>query len=89
MAADAKQPAPGGTVDRRNLALFSKLAAEWWDPDGSSRVLHRINPARLGYIRDAAVAHFGRDPRSRHVLAGLMALDVGCGGGLVAEPLAR
>jgi 2-polyprenyl-6-hydroxyphenyl methylase/3-demethylubiquinone-9 3-methyltransferase len=85
----AGEAAGGGTVDRRNVALFSTLADEWWDPEGSSRLLHRINPARLGYIRDAAIAHFGRDRKDRRALSGLKALDVGCGGGLVAEPLAR
>jgi 2-polyprenyl-6-hydroxyphenyl methylase/3-demethylubiquinone-9 3-methyltransferase len=76
-------------VDRANAALFGGLAADWWNPEGSSKLLHRINPLRLGFIRDAAVAHFGRDARSRHALEGLRALDVGCGAGLVAEPLAR
>jgi 2-polyprenyl-6-hydroxyphenyl methylase/3-demethylubiquinone-9 3-methyltransferase len=77
------------TAHDENLALFGTLAADWWDPDGASRLLHRINPARLGFVRDSAIAHFGRDPRARRVLAGLVALDVGCGGGLVTEPLAR
>jgi len=77
------------TADQQNIALFGGIAAEWWDPEGSSKLLHRVNPARLGYIRDSVVAHFGREMRARHALAGLSALDVGCGGGLVAEPLAR
>lgn len=77
------------TQDLENVALFGTLAADWWDPDGQSKLLHRINPTRLGFIREAAVAHFGLDARSRHALAGLHALDVGCGAGLVAEPLAR
>ncbi|WP_199554172.1 bifunctional 2-polyprenyl-6-hydroxyphenol methylase/3-demethylubiquinol 3-O-methyltransferase UbiG [Sandaracinobacteroides hominis] len=77
------------TADAANIALFGTLAADWWDPEGSSRLLHRINPIRLAYIRDAAVAHFDRDPKSRRALTGLRALDIGCGAGLVAEPLAR
>lgn len=81
--------APGQTAAAENVALFGTLAADWWDPTGASRLLHRVNPARLGYLREAAVAHFGLDPRARRALAGLSALDVGCGGGLVAEPLAR
>lgn len=77
------------TADAGNIALFGTLAADWWDPDGSSRLLHRINPARMSFIRDAAARHFHREPRARKPLEGLAALDVGCGGGLVAEPLAR
>lgn len=77
------------TAERDNVALFAALAADWWDPDGSSRLLHRVNPARLGYVREQAIAHFGLDPRARRALSGLAALDVGCGAGLVAEPLAR
>jgi len=65
------------------------MAAEWWDPKGSSRLLHQINPVRLGFLRDRALDHFGGDPRARAPFAGLAALDVGCGGGLLCEPLAR
>ena len=77
------------TRDPENIALFAGLATEWWDPEGSSRLLHRINPTRLGYIREMVVGHFGLDPRKRRALEGLRALDIGCGAGLVAEPLAR
>lgn len=77
------------TQDLENVALFGTLAADWWDPDGHSKLLHRINPTRLGFIRDAAISHFGLDRRARRALAGLKALDIGCGAGLVAEPLAR
>lgn len=77
------------TADAENVALFGTLASDWWDPNGRSKLLHRINPARLSFIHDAAAAHFDRDPRARHMLSGLSALDVGCGGGLVTEPLAR
>lgn len=76
-------------ADPANVALFGRLAADWWDPDGGSRLLHRINPVRLGYLRDAALRHWSLDPRARRPLAGRAALDVGCGAGLVAEPLAR
>lgn len=77
------------TQDLENVALFGSLAADWWDPEGQSKLLHRINPTRLVFIREAAVSHFGLDPRARRALAGLSALDIGCGAGLVAEPLAR
>lgn len=77
------------SIDAREVATFAALAADWWDPNGSSRLLHRINPARLGYVREAAVTHFGLDPKARRALAGLSVLDVGCGAGLVCEPLAR
>ncbi len=77
------------TQDVENVALFGTLAADWWDPDGQSKLLHRINPTRLGFIRQAAIDHFRLDPRARRALTGLSALDIGCGAGLVAEPLAR
>ena len=77
------------TIDAREAAFFGDLATDWWDPKGSSAMLHRINPVRLAYIRDAAVARWGLDTRARHGLAGKRALDVGCGAGLVTEPLAR
>ncbi len=87
MMASNMNPTP--TQDAANVALFEGLAATWWDPDGESRLLHRINPVRMNFIRDAAIAHFGLDPRSRWPLANRSALDLGCGAGLVAEPLAR
>ena len=77
------------TRDSANVALFGTLAADWWDPEGASKLLHRINPARLGYIREAIVRHFGLDGKRRHALSGLCALDIGCGAGLVTEPLCR
>ena len=70
-------------------AFFGNLAADWWNPRGSSAMLHRITPVRSTYIRDCAVRHFALNPRSRRPLAGLAALDIGCGAGLQAEPLAR
>ncbi|QMW24336.1 bifunctional 2-polyprenyl-6-hydroxyphenol methylase/3-demethylubiquinol 3-O-methyltransferase UbiG [Sandaracinobacteroides saxicola] len=77
------------TADSSNVALFGSLAADWWNPHGSSRLLHRINPVRLSYVREAAIRHFGGGARARRPLAGLAALDVGCGAGLLSEPLAR
>ncbi len=77
-----------GTIDAGEAGFFGALAADWWDPAGSSAMLHRINPLRLGYIRDAMILR-GRDPRTRRVLDGMTALDVGCGAGLLTEPLAR
>ncbi|NCP11465.1 MAG: bifunctional 2-polyprenyl-6-hydroxyphenol methylase/3-demethylubiquinol 3-O-methyltransferase UbiG [Sphingomonadales bacterium] len=68
---------------------FGSLAADWWDPRGSSAMLHRLNPVRLGYIREAIDHHWGIDDAERRPLAGRSALDVGCGAGLLAEPLAR
>jgi len=65
------------------------MAAEWWDPAGKFRPLHKLNPVRLTYIRDRLCQHFGRDARRPKPLAGLRLLDIGCGGGLVAEPLTR
>lgn len=77
------------TVDIAEIERFSAMAAEWWDPLGKFRPLHKLNPVRLGHIRDTAVRHFGLDARARRPLEGLRILDIGCGGGLVAEPLAR
>ena len=77
------------TLDAEEVRRFSRIAAEWWDPLGKFRPLHQIGPPRLSYIRDAAITHFGRDASGLKPLAGLTALDVGCGGGLVSEPLTR
>jgi 2-polyprenyl-6-hydroxyphenyl methylase/3-demethylubiquinone-9 3-methyltransferase len=77
------------TVDPAEVEKFSRMAAEWWDPFGKFRPLHKFNPARLAYIRDAACARFQRDRRAKKPLEGLRLLDIGCGGGLVAEPMAR
>ncbi|WGD52966.1 bifunctional 2-polyprenyl-6-hydroxyphenol methylase/3-demethylubiquinol 3-O-methyltransferase UbiG [Bradyrhizobium sp. CB1650] len=79
----------GSTVDAAEIAKFSKLSAEWWDPKGKMAPLHRINPLRLGYIRDAACRKFERNVRSLNCLAGLRVLDIGCGAGLLCEPLSR
>lgn len=77
------------TVDPAEVARFAALADQWWDPRGKMRPLHKFNPVRLGYIRDRICARFGRDPKSLESLKELRVLDVGCGGGLVCEPLAR
>lgn len=77
------------TIDPREIDRFAAQAESWWDPEGSFRTLHRINPARLGFIRQHLTAHFGRDPSSLRPFEGLTLLDIGCGGGLVAEPMAR
>jgi len=81
--------AASSSVDPAEVAQFSALAAEFWDPRGKMRMLHRINPIRLRFIRDHACRHFGRDPRRLDCLAALRILDIGCGGGLLSEPLAR
>jgi 2-polyprenyl-6-hydroxyphenyl methylase / 3-demethylubiquinone-9 3-methyltransferase len=73
----------------REAAHFGGLAADWWDPKGSSAMLHKLNPARLAYIRDMIDQHFGLDEHGFKPLEGKTALDVGCGAGLLAEPLAR
>jgi 2-polyprenyl-6-hydroxyphenyl methylase/3-demethylubiquinone-9 3-methyltransferase len=77
------------TVDEREVARFAALAAEWWDPRGRMGMLHKLNPTRLAYIRDAACRHFDRDPKARRCLAGLRVLDIGCGAGILCEPLCR
>jgi 2-polyprenyl-6-hydroxyphenyl methylase/3-demethylubiquinone-9 3-methyltransferase len=77
------------TIDTAEIEKFGRLAAQWWNPSGPFRPLHRLNPARLSYIRDRTIEHFGRDGDLAPPLQGLTALDVGCGGGLVAEPVAR
>ncbi len=77
------------TIRPADAAHFGKLAADWWNPKGSSAMLHRLNPVRLGYIRRAIEAHWQLDPRAARVLAGKRALDVGCGAGLLCEPLVR
>jgi 2-polyprenyl-6-hydroxyphenyl methylase / 3-demethylubiquinone-9 3-methyltransferase len=83
------QPNDAETVDRDEVARFSRLADTWWDPHGPMAALHKFNPVRLGYIRDRAAERFGRDPASLASLAGLRILDIGCGGGILCEPLAR
>src|SRR5262249_32971299 len=90
-AAAAAGPANSvdSSIDAAEIAKFAAFAESWWDPDGQSRPLHRLNPTRLAYIRDRTAAHLGRDPLSPRPMAGLRAADIGCGGGLLSEPLAR
>jgi 2-polyprenyl-6-hydroxyphenyl methylase/3-demethylubiquinone-9 3-methyltransferase len=78
-----------GTVDDDEVAHFARLSGQWWDPHGPWATLHRFNPVRLAYIRDRAAAHFDRDPSRLDSLKGLRILDIGCGGGVLSEPLAR
>jgi 2-polyprenyl-6-hydroxyphenyl methylase/3-demethylubiquinone-9 3-methyltransferase len=77
------------SIDAAEVAKFSAIAAQWWDPAGKFAPLHKFNPVRLGFIRAEAAAHFGRDARSLHPFEGLSLLDIGCGGGLLSEPMAR
>ena len=77
------------TRDSRELAKFAAMAEDWWDADGPFKPLHRLNPTRLSFIRDVTCKHFGRDPKRPPPLTGLSVLDIGCGGGLLTEPLAR
>ena len=87
MTSTAQPASP--SLDAEEVAKFSRLAAEWWDPHGKFAVLHKFNPVRLAYIRDHATARFGRDPNLPRPLRDLRLLDIGCGGGLLAEPMAR
>ena len=77
------------TVSGAEIGHFDALARQWWDEDGDFRALHRINPARIQFIRDQIQAHFGIEAGARAPLKGLSILDIGCGGGLIAEPMAR
>ena len=89
MAGIDQSHATKSTIDPSELEKFSKIADEWWDPTGKFRPLHKFNPIRLKYIRDQAIGHFGRDPSNHKPLEGLNVLDIGCGGGLVSEPISR
>jgi len=80
---------PASTVDPAEVERFARIAGEWWDPRGKFAPLHRLNPVRLGFIRDRAAAHWQRDPLSGTPLQGLSVVDIGCGGGLICEPMAR
>jgi 2-polyprenyl-6-hydroxyphenyl methylase / 3-demethylubiquinone-9 3-methyltransferase len=79
----------GDTVDPEDIDRFAAQSAGWWDPEGSFRPLHRLNPIRLQFVRRELLASFGRDDRGLRPFEGLRLLDIGCGGGLVAEPMAR
>jgi 2-polyprenyl-6-hydroxyphenyl methylase/3-demethylubiquinone-9 3-methyltransferase len=80
---------PASSIDPDEVARFSALAAEWWDPKGKFGVLHKFNPVRLAYIHEKLCAHFGLDEKLAHPFKGLRILDIGCGGGLICEPMAR
>ena len=89
MSATQNAGTAGSTVDAGEVAKFEAMAAEWWDPSGKFKPLHMLNPCRLDYIVDQIAAEFGRNPKSPRPFAGLRLLDVGCGGGLLSEPMAR
>ena len=77
------------SVDTAEVERFSRHAADWWNPRGPMAALHKFNPIRLAYIRDQTAACFGHDPKKLDCLKGLRMLDIGCGGGILSEPLAR
>jgi 2-polyprenyl-6-hydroxyphenyl methylase / 3-demethylubiquinone-9 3-methyltransferase len=77
------------TINDDEIAKFSAMAEEWWNPNGKFRPLHKFNPVRLGYIRAEVLRHFGRDGAPMRPFEGLRFLDIGCGGGLLSEPMAR
>jgi 2-polyprenyl-6-hydroxyphenyl methylase/3-demethylubiquinone-9 3-methyltransferase len=77
------------TIDASEIEHFSRIAAEWWNPQGKFRPLHKFNPTRLAYIKEKICAKFNRDPNSPRPFEGLRLLDIGCGGGLLCEPMAR
>jgi 2-polyprenyl-6-hydroxyphenyl methylase/3-demethylubiquinone-9 3-methyltransferase len=82
-------PVNSPSVDEAEIAKFSALAREWWDPKGKFGPLHQFNPIRLAFVRKIAADHFGCDPSSLHPFKGRSLLDIGCGGGLLSEPMAR
>jgi 2-polyprenyl-6-hydroxyphenyl methylase/3-demethylubiquinone-9 3-methyltransferase len=85
----ASQVQARSSIDPAEVERFSRIAAEWWDPKGKFAPLHKFNPVRLGFIRDQALYRFGRDPKARRPFEGLRLLDIGCGGGLLSEPMTR
>lgn len=82
-------PETSSTLDPQEIARFGAMADEWWDPTGKFRPLHKISPARLSFFRNQICTFFGRDERKSNALEGLRLIDIGCGGGLVAEPMAK
>jgi 2-polyprenyl-6-hydroxyphenyl methylase/3-demethylubiquinone-9 3-methyltransferase len=89
MTVAAMSPVESPTVDPAEVARFAALAADWWDPGGKMGMLHKFNPVRLRFIKEAACRQFERDPKRLDSLKGLRILDIGCGGGILSEPLAR
>jgi 2-polyprenyl-6-hydroxyphenyl methylase/3-demethylubiquinone-9 3-methyltransferase len=89
MTIGTSSPGETATIDPAEVARFARMASSWWDPEGEFRPLHRLNPVRLGFIRDRMVRHFGCDPKALAPFSGLRLLDIGCGGGLIAEPMTR
>jgi len=79
----------GATIDRKEIEHFAKDSNKWWDENGPFKPLHRLNPVRMSYIKEQICKHFDRDPNDLNALKGLKVLDIGCGGGLVSEPMAR
>src|SRR5688500_15054758 len=77
------------SINPEEVERFSRIAAEWWDPRGKFAPLHKFNPVRLSFIRDQALTRFARDPTARAPFEGLSLLDIGCGGGLLSEPMSR
>ncbi len=80
---------PSPLADAEEISRFNALASEWWNPDGPMKPLHRLNPTRLAFLKQEFAGHFGRDFSGMRAFEGLALLDIGCGAGLVAEPLAR
>ena len=89
MSMEAQGAASDSSIDAEEVARFSAIAAEWWDPKGKFAPLHRFNPVRLGFIRQTALQRFGRDGSAARPFDGLRLLDIGCGGGLLCEPMTR
>lgn len=88
-APKAQEHGNSPSLDPEEIARFSAIASEWWDLDGKFRPLHRLNPTRLSYIRDQATRHFALAPKAMKPMRGLSVVDIGCGGGLLSEPMAR
>ena len=84
-----RRQAPDPTIDENAVAHFAALAAQWWDPRGKMGVLHRFNPVRLAFVKEMICRYSGRDAKQLDALAGLRILDIGCGAGLLSEPIAR
>lgn len=86
---EAPEMLKSSSIDPDEVEKFSRIASEWWDPKGKFRPLHKFNPVRLTFLRETLVAHFGKDPKAVRPLEGLKLADIGCGGGLVSEPMCR